>query len=106
MTPWPQQAVTQITTIDDLRIHPYRADGKTLGTPTWIWPAAVGGCLVVRGSSGGRGPRWHGRSSGGFVSPPHVVPTWGAGDVSHPLGAAQVATHQQHRFRIPRRNRT
>ncbi|SDZ76240.1 hypothetical protein SAMN05192529_101304 [Arachidicoccus rhizosphaerae] len=37
---------------DDLKISPLRADGKTYGTPTWIWEVVVDHKLFVRAYSG------------------------------------------------------
>lgn len=36
MTNW-AQTVERIAASDDLHIAPFRADGVTYGTPTWIW---------------------------------------------------------------------
>ena len=38
----------RITEADDLHISPFREDGVTYGTPTWIWSVAVGDDLYVR----------------------------------------------------------
>ncbi|WP_236974758.1 DUF2255 family protein [Membranihabitans maritimus] len=43
---------------DDLKIAPFRADGKTYGTPTWIWEVIVDGDLYVRAFHGKNG-RWY-----------------------------------------------
>ena len=43
---------------DDLKISPFRADGKTYGTPTWIWEVVVDGELYVRAYNGKNG-RWY-----------------------------------------------
>ena len=51
-------ALAAIATSDDLHIYPYRADGVTLGTPTWIWSVVVDGRLFVRAWNGPRG-RWY-----------------------------------------------
>src|SRR5260370_3585904 len=37
---------------------PFRDDGVTCGTPTWIWLAAVAGALYVRGYNGQKS-RWY-----------------------------------------------
>ena len=36
----------KIAEADDLHISPFREDGKTYGTPTWIWSVAVERCPV------------------------------------------------------------
>jgi len=43
---------------DDLHISPLREDGKTYGTPTWIWFVVVDGALYVR-SHNGKSARWY-----------------------------------------------
>ena len=42
----------RIAEADDLHISPFREDGKTYGTPTWIWSVAVADALYVRGYNG------------------------------------------------------
>jgi hypothetical protein len=53
MTDW-AQTVGQIAASDDLHIAPFRADGATYGTPTWIWSVVVEGRLFVRAWNGQR----------------------------------------------------
>ena len=43
---------------DDLKISPFREDGKTYGTPTWIWAVEVDGDLYVRAYNGVNS-RWY-----------------------------------------------
>ena len=43
---------------DDLHIAPFREDGKTYGTPTWIWSVVVDDALYVRAYKG-RSSRWY-----------------------------------------------
>lgn len=57
MTNW-AQAVKRIAASDDLHISPFRADGVTYGTPTWIWSVVVDGRLFVRAWNGTRS-RWY-----------------------------------------------
>jgi hypothetical protein len=52
-----QAELRKITQADDLHIAPFREDGKTYGTPTWIWSVAVDGELYVRAYNG-RSSRW------------------------------------------------
>ncbi len=42
----------KIDEADDLKIAPFREDGKTYGTPTWIWEVVVNGQLYVRAYNG------------------------------------------------------
>ena len=38
---WPPDTLRKIVAADDLHIAPFREDGVTPGTPTWIWSVAV-----------------------------------------------------------------
>jgi hypothetical protein len=58
MMPWPRDELRKIAEADDLHISPFRDDGKTYGTPTWIWSVAVDGALYVRGYNGQKS-RWY-----------------------------------------------
>lgn len=48
----------KIDEADDLKIAPFREDGKTYGTPTWIWEVVVNGELYVRAYNGVNS-RWY-----------------------------------------------
>lgn len=52
MSTWQKEALQRIAEADDLHIAPFREDGKTYGTPTWIWSVAVGDALYVRAYNG------------------------------------------------------
>jgi hypothetical protein len=58
MTKWPEDELRRIAEADDLHIAPFREDGTTYGTPTWIWSVAVGDALYVRGYNG-QNSRWY-----------------------------------------------
>ncbi|MCB9864339.1 MAG: DUF2255 family protein [Phycisphaerales bacterium] len=58
MSTWATEELSKIANTDDLHISPFREDGKTYGTPTWIWSVAVDGDLYVRAYNG-RNSRWH-----------------------------------------------
>jgi hypothetical protein len=58
MTPCPEDELGKIAEADDLHIAPFRDDGITYGTPTWIWSVAVDGALYVRGYNG-QNSRWY-----------------------------------------------
>ncbi|MDE1153578.1 MAG: DUF2255 family protein [Micavibrio sp.] len=45
---WSTDELNKIAAADDLHIAPYRADGTTYGTPTWIWSVVVDGAVYVR----------------------------------------------------------
>lgn len=58
MTTWQQDDLHTIVEADDLHIAPFRDDGVTCGTPTWIWCVLVDDALYVRGYNG-TGSRWY-----------------------------------------------
>ncbi|WP_254217718.1 DUF2255 family protein [Burkholderia multivorans] len=55
---WSADELHRIVEADDLKIAPFRDDGRTPGTPTWIWCVAVNGELYVRAYNG-RQSRWY-----------------------------------------------
>src|SRR6059036_3000884 len=58
MTAWSKEELRRIAEADDLHISPFREDGVTYGTPTWIWSVAVGDALYVRAYHG-QSSRWY-----------------------------------------------
>jgi len=58
MSTWPKNELHKIAETDDLHISPFREDGKTYGTPTWIWSVVVDGALYVRAYNG-QNSRWY-----------------------------------------------
>ena len=58
MTTWAKDELRRIAETDDLHVSPFREDGKTYGTPTWIWSVVVDGDLYVRAYNG-RNSRWY-----------------------------------------------
>jgi hypothetical protein len=52
MSSWPKDELQRISSADDLHISPFREDGVTYGTPTWIWSVAVDDNLYVRAYNG------------------------------------------------------
>ena len=58
MAAWSKQELQKIAKADDLHVAPFRGDGKTYGTPTWIWSVAVGDALYVRAYNGIKS-RWY-----------------------------------------------
>ena len=58
MSAWSQDRIEKIAASDDLHIAPYREDGVTYGTPTWIWSVVVDGALYVRAYNGADS-RWY-----------------------------------------------
>ncbi|MCF1422915.1 DUF2255 family protein [Mangrovimonas futianensis] len=53
-----QEDVTTIAERNDFHIAPFREDGETYGTLTWIWVVEVQGELYVRAYNGTRS-RWY-----------------------------------------------
>ncbi len=52
MTKWSENQLRKIADTDDLHISPFRDDGETYGTPTWIWSVVVSDDLYVRAYNG------------------------------------------------------
>lgn len=52
MNAWSIDELRKIAQTDDLHISPFREDGKTYGTPTWIWSVVVDNELYVRAYNG------------------------------------------------------
>lgn len=48
MSTWSKEQLDRIAESDDLHIAPFRDDGKTYGTSTWIWSVVVDDALYVR----------------------------------------------------------
>jgi hypothetical protein len=57
MKAWTQEELEKVAASDDLRVAPFRQDGVTYGTPTWIWSVVVNRELYARAYNG-RDSRW------------------------------------------------
>ena len=55
---WSKDELRRIAETDDLHVSPFRDDGRTYGTPTWIWSVVVEGDLYVRAYNG-TSSRWY-----------------------------------------------
>jgi hypothetical protein len=55
---WSKDELRKIAEADDLHVSPFREDGKTYGTATWIWSVVVDDGLYVRGYNGQKS-RWY-----------------------------------------------
>jgi hypothetical protein len=55
---WSKKELDRIAETDDLHIAPFRDDGVTYGTPTWIWSVVLDGFLYVRPYNG-EASRWY-----------------------------------------------
>ena len=53
-----KEEIAKIAQNDDFHIAPFREDGKTYGTPTWIWSVKVDDNLYVRAYYGTKS-RWY-----------------------------------------------
>jgi len=58
LSTWSKNELRKIAHSDDLHISPFREDGKTYGTPTWIWSVVVDDALYVRAYNGKKS-RWY-----------------------------------------------
>ncbi len=58
MTRWSKDELRKIAEADDLHISPFREDGVSYGTPTWIWSVVVGDAVYVRAYNGPKS-RWY-----------------------------------------------
>lgn len=58
MTKWTQQQLVDFAKADDFHVSPFYDDGKTYGTPTWIWSVVVGQNLYIRAYNG-QHSRWY-----------------------------------------------
>jgi len=58
MTTWSKDELRKIAQTDDLHISPFREDGRTYGTPTWVWSVVVDDTLYVRAYNG-QNSRWY-----------------------------------------------
>ena len=58
MGSWSKDELRRVAGADDLHISPFREDGVTYGTPTWVWSVAVDDALYVRAYHG-KSSRWY-----------------------------------------------
>lgn len=59
MSVWTPEELQRIASSDDFHIAPFRPDGVTPGTPTWIWSVVVDDRVYVRAWNG-TPSRWFG----------------------------------------------
>lgn len=55
---WTQEQLDGFASTDDMHVSPFYSDGKTYGTPTWIWSVVADGNLYVRAYNG-KNSRWY-----------------------------------------------
>jgi hypothetical protein len=58
MATWSKDEQRKVAETEDLHISPFRKDGATHGTPTWIWSVVVNDALYLRGYNG-QNSRWY-----------------------------------------------
>lgn len=58
MIAWSTHELRKIAESDDLHISPFRENGSTYGTPTWIWSVVVDDSVYVRAYNG-QSSRWY-----------------------------------------------
>ena len=58
MITFSSDTLARIAESDDLHVSPFRGDGTTYGTPTWIWSVVVDDALFVRAYNG-TASRWY-----------------------------------------------
>lgn len=58
MSTWTPEQLQRIAEADDFHVAPYRADGRTPGTLTWIWSVVVDDDVYVRAYNG-TASRWY-----------------------------------------------
>ncbi|WP_245183534.1 DUF2255 family protein [Lentibacillus salicampi] len=58
MTRWTDEQLEFFSNQDNFHVSPFYSDGKTYGTPTWIWSVVVDNDLYVRAYNGQRS-RWY-----------------------------------------------
>lgn len=51
---WSKEELSKIVVADDLHVSPFREDGVTYGTPTWVWCVVVDGAVYARAYHGQR----------------------------------------------------
>ncbi|USS89154.1 DUF2255 family protein [Fructilactobacillus cliffordii] len=49
---WTAVQLQEFSEADDMKVSPFYSDGKTYGTPTWIWSVVTNDNLYVRAYNG------------------------------------------------------
>ncbi|WP_119317562.1 DUF2255 family protein [Companilactobacillus formosensis] len=55
---WTTEQLKNFAKTDDFQVSPFYDDGKTYGTPTWIWSVVADGRLFIRAWNG-QNSRWY-----------------------------------------------
>jgi hypothetical protein len=96
MATWSEDEIKAIAVSDDLHVSPFRDDGVTCGTPTWVWSVVVDGDLYVRAYNG-HASRWCQaamRQRGGRISV-------GRNDAGRELRACRGSSQRTYRRCLP-----
>jgi hypothetical protein len=107
LSSWKTDELDKIAASDDLHISPYRKDGETLGTPTWIWSVVVDGRLYVRAYNG-QASSWYqaakeqkaGRITAAGLSKDVTFTLWNEADQSR-IDAAYEAKYSKSPYLTP-----
>ena len=52
MAAWSEDELHRISKADDLHVSPFREDGVTYGTPTWVWCVVIDDAVFARAYNG------------------------------------------------------
>jgi len=55
---WTTEQLLNFAKADDFQVSPFYSDGKTYGTPTWIWSVVTNDRLFIRAWNG-QNSRWY-----------------------------------------------
>jgi len=58
MAEWTPEELAKIAQADDFHVSPFREDGVTYGTPTWVWCVVVDNAVYIRAYHGQQS-RWY-----------------------------------------------
>jgi len=107
MSTWAKDRIQHIASGDDLHVAPFREDGETPGTPTWIWSVVVNGELYVRAYNG-TSSRWYQAAlkqkagqitSGGETTDVSFEPV--AGEINERIDAAYCEKYSSSQYLRP-----
>lgn len=100
MADWTATELDKIVTADDLKVAPFREDGATYGTPTWIWCVAVDGQLYVRPWNG-KASRWYGAAIAQAAG--RIVAAGATYEVTYVQAGAEIfdAVDEAYRLKYP-----
>ncbi len=71
---WTKEELARIAQADDLHVSPFREDGVTYGTPTWVWCVVVGEAVYARAYHGERSSWYQAALKPDLTAIPHRAP--------------------------------